>query len=211
MRLGRAMPMPEGYRKAQRLLRTAERLRLPVVTIVDTPGAFPGLEAEHRGIALTIGECLEMLAAVEVPVVNVVIGEGGSGGALALGLADVILMQEHAIHSVIAPEGAAAILLRDAGKADDLMKGLRLRSHDLLELGIIDDIVPEPPGGAHRDPDAAARLFLERVVHHLGRLSRVKPDRLVRDRSRRYHSIGQFERGVVKKARHLVSRLRGAS
>ena len=206
---GQVMPLPEGYRKAQRLLRLAEKCSVPVVTLVDTPGAFPGLEAEHRGIALTIGESLAALAALEVPIVNVVIGEGGSGGALALGLADVILMQENAIYSVIAPEGAAAILLRDATKSDSLLAGLRLRAHDLLELGIIDDIVPEPPGGAQRDADAAARLLMERTVYHLNRLSDTKPRKLVRNRAQRYRSIGKFERGIVRKARDLLRRIRG--
>jgi len=206
---GQVMPLPEGYRKAHRLLRLAEKFKLPVITLVDTPGAFPGLEAEHRGIALTIGENLMRLASLKVPIVNVVIGEGGSGGALALGLADVILMQENAIYSVIAPEGAAAILLRDASKIDELVTGLKLRAHDLLELGIIDDIVPEPPGGAHRDSDAAARLVMERVVYHLSRLTRTKPKRLVRNRAARYASIGKFERGIVKKSRDLLGRLSG--
>jgi acetyl-CoA carboxylase carboxyl transferase alpha subunit/acetyl-CoA carboxylase carboxyl transferase beta subunit len=205
---GRVMPLPEGYRKAQRLMRLAEKCSLPVITLVDTPGAFPGLEAEHRGIALTIGESLAALAALEVPIVNVVIGEGGSGGALALGLADVILMQENAIYSVIAPEGAAAILLRDATKSASLVAGLRLRAHDLLELGIIDDIVPEPPGGAHRDPDAAARLLMERTVYHLNRLSGTKPRKLVRNRAQRYRSIGKFERGIVRKSREFLEKIR---
>ena len=204
---GQLMPMPEGYRKAHRLLRLAEKFGLPVVTLVDTPGAFPGLEAEHRGIALTIGENLATLAALEVPIVNVVIGEGGSGGALALGLADVILMQENAIYSVIAPEGAAAILLRDATRTDELVSGLKLCAHDLLELGVIDGIVPEPTGGAQRDPDGAARLLMERVVHHLGELSRIRPKRLVRSRANRFRSIGRFERGLVKKARAVVERV----
>ena len=168
---GQMMPMPEGYRKAQRLMRLAEKCNLPVVTLVDTRGAFPGLEAERRGIAQAIGESLGTLARLPVPVVNVVIGEGGSGGALALGLADVILMQENAIYSVIAPEGAAAILLHDSARSHELLPALKLRSHDLLELRVIDDIVPEPPGGAHCDPDAAARQVLERVVYHLSRLS----------------------------------------
>lgn len=207
---GRAMPMPEGYRKAHRLLRLAEKFGLPVVTLVDTPGAFPGLEAEQRGIALAIGENLARLAGLGVPIVNVVIGEGGSGGALALGLADVILMQEHAVYSVIAPEGAAAILLRDAQRKDDLVAGLRLRAHDLLELGVIDAIVPEPPGGAHRDPDGAARLVGDRLVHHLGELSQVKPKRLIRNRADRFGSIGRFERGVVKALRDMAGRLRRA-
>ena len=207
--MGRQMPMPEGYRKAMRLMMLAAKFSLPVITFVDTPGAFPGLEAEHRGIALAIGQSLATLARLEVPVVNVVIGEGGSGGALALGLADVILMQENAIYSVIAPEGAAAILLRDASRTDELVADLRLRAHDLLELGIIDDIVPEPPGGSHRDADAAARLLMERIIYHLNRLVVVKPKRLVRNRAQRYQSIGRFERGIVRKAKNLLERIRG--
>ncbi len=204
---GQLMPMPEGYRKAQRLMRLAEKCSLPVVTLVDTRGAFPGLEAERRGIAQAIGESLGTLARLPVPVVNVVIGEGGSGGALALGLADVILMQENAIYSVIAPEGAAAILLHDSARSDELLPALKLRSHDLLELGVIDDIVPEPPGGAHRDPDAAARQVLERVVDHLSRLSTLKPKKLIQQRADRYRAIGAFERGVVHRARDIVARI----
>ena len=204
---GQMMPMPEGYRKAQRLLRLAEKCDLPVVTLVDTRGAFPGLEAEHRGIALTIGECLGALARLPVPIVNVVIGEGGSGGALALGLADVILMQENAIYSVIAPEGAAAILLHDAARSEELLPALKLRAHDLLDLGVIDDIVPEPPGGAHRDPDAAARQVLERVVHHLSELTSIKSKKLVQRRAERYRAIGRFERGIVHRARDIVARV----
>ena len=204
---GQMMPMPEGFRKSLRLLRLAEKCALPVVTLVDTRGAFPGLEAEHRGIALTIGENLAALARLPVPIVNVVIGEGGSGGALALGLADVILMQEHAIYSVIAPEGAAAILLHDAARTKELLPALKLTAHDLLDLGIIDDIVPEPPGGAHRNPDAAARQVLERVVHHLAQLTSIKPKKLVQRRADRYRAIGQFERGIVHKAREIVDRI----
>ncbi len=205
---GQVMPLPEGYRKAHRLLRLAEKFRLPVITLVDTPGAFPGLEAEHRGIALTIGENLSTLAMLQVPIVNIVIGEGGSGGALALGLADAILMQENAIYSVIAPEGAAAILLRDPARSQELLPALKFRAHDLLELGVIDDIVPEPPGGAHRDADAAARLVLERILHHLSRLASVKPKKLVRRRLQRYRGIGKFERGLMRKVRGLMGMIR---
>lgn len=205
---GLVMPMPEGYRKAHRLLRLAEKFGLPVVTFVDTPGAFPGLEAEHRGIALTIGENLGLLARLEVPIINVVIGEGGSGGALALGLADVILMQENAIYSVIAPEGAAAILLRDVSRTDELVSGLKLRAHDLLEQGVIDAIVPEPPGGAQRDYDAAARLVMERLVHHLNQLASIKPGKLIRNRANKFGSIGRFERGIVKTLRTMVERFK---
>ena len=204
---GQMMPMPEGYRKSLRLMRLAEKCGLPVVTLVDTRGAFPGLEAEHRGIALTIGENLAALARLPVPIINVVIGEGGSGGALALGLADVILMQENAIYSVIAPEGAAAILLHDATRSEELLPALKLRAHDLLDLGVIDDIVPEPPGGADRDPDAAARQVLERVVHHLSLLSSIKPKKLVQRRADRYRAIGRFERGIVHRVRDIVARI----
>ncbi len=205
---GEMMPMPEGYRKAQRLMRLAAKCSLPVVTLVDTRGAFPGLEAERRGIAQAIGESLGTLARLPVPIVNIVIGEGGSGGALALGLADVILMQENAIYSVIAPEGAAAILLHDAARTDELLPALKLRAHDLLELGVIDDIVPEPPGGAHRDPDAAARQVLERTIHHLAHLSALKPKRLLRRRAERFRAIGKFERSIVHRARDIVARIR---
>lgn len=204
---GQLMPMPEGYRKAQRLMRLAEKCDLPVVTLVDTRGAFPGMAAERRGIALALGECLGMLAQLPVPIVNVVIGEGGSGGALALGLADVILMQENAIYSVIAPEGAAAILLHDAARIEELLPALKLRSHDLLELGVIDGIVPEPPGGAHRDVDAAARQVQERIVHHLAELSVLKPKKLVQRRADRFRAIGRFERGIVRRARDIVARI----
>ena len=145
---------------------------------------------------------------LQVPIVNVVIGEGGSGGALALGLADAILMQENAIYSVIAPEGAAAILLRDPARSQELLPALKLRAHDLLELGVIDDIVPEPPGGAHRDADAAARLVLERILHHLSRLASVKPKKLVRRRLQRYRGIGKFERGLMRKVRGLMNMIR---
>lgn len=208
---GPVMPLPDGYRKAHRLLRLAEKFQLPVITLVDTPGAFPGLEAEHRGIALTIGENLATLAALQVPIVNIVIGEGGSGGALALGLADVILMQENAIYSVISPEGAAAILYRDSTRSGDLVPALKLRAHDLLDLGVIDDIIPEPPGGAQQDADAAARLLLERMLYHLSRLARVKPKKLVRRRIERYRGIGKFERGLMRKVRGLVERIRGGA
>ncbi len=206
---GQMMPMPEGYRKSLRLLRLAAKCDLPVVTLVDTRGAFPGLEAEYRGIALTIGENLAALARLPVPIVNVVIGKGGSGGALALGLADVILMQENAIYSVIAPEGAAAILLRDPARSEELLPALKLTAHDLLELEVIDDIVPEPPGGAHCDPDAAARQVLERVVHHLARLSSIKPKKLLQRRAERYKAIGRFECSIVHRARDIVSQISG--
>src|SRR5436190_6528093 len=150
------MPNPEGYRKALRLMQLAERFRVPVVTLVDTPGAYPGLGAEERGQAEAIAVNLLEMARLEVPVVAVVIGEGGSGGALALAVADVVLMFENAIYSVISPEGCASILWRDGKKGAQAAEALKLTAADLDRLGVIDGIVPEPAGGAHRDPEAGA-------------------------------------------------------
>src|SRR5207247_3968692 len=150
------MPNPEGYRKALRLMQLAERFRVPIVTLVDTPGAYPGLGAEERGQAEAIAVNLREMARLEVPAVAVVIGEGGSGGALAIAVADRVLMFENAIYSVISPEGCASILWRDGKKAPQAAEALRLTAPDLEKLGVIDGILPEPVGGAHRDPEAAA-------------------------------------------------------
>src|ERR671918_2389933 len=146
------MPNPEGYRKALRLMRMAEKFRHPIVTFIDTPGAYPGIGAEERGQAEAIARNLLVMSRLTVPIVGVVIGEGGSGGALALGVADRMLMLEHSVYSVISPEGCAAILWDDPAKAADAATNLKLTAKDLLELGVIDEIVPEPVGGAHRDP-----------------------------------------------------------
>ena len=150
------MPHPEGYRKAQRLMRLAQKFRLPVVTLVDTPGAYPGLGAEERGQFLAIAESLKLMSGLRVPFVSCVIGEGGSGGALALGVADRIIMLEHAIYSVITPEGCAAILWRDQAKTKEAADALKLTSGHLRSVGVIDRVVTEPPGGAHRDPESMA-------------------------------------------------------
>ena len=149
------MANPEGYRKAVRLLRLAERFQVPVLTLIDTPGAYPGVGAEERGQAEAIARCIEACLDVRVPVVAMVIGEGGSGGAIALGVADRVLMMEHAIYSVISPEGCASILWRDAAHAETAAEALRLTAEDLQSLGVIDGIVPEPVGGAHRDAASA--------------------------------------------------------
>src|SRR5919106_1206101 len=146
------MPNPEGYRKALRLMRLAEKFSRPIITFIDTPGAYPGIGAEERGQAEAIARNLLIMSRLNVPIVSVVIGEGGSGGALALGVADRVLMLEHAIYSVISPEGCAAILWDDPAKAADAATNLKLTAKDLLELGVIDEIAPEPVGGAHRDP-----------------------------------------------------------
>ncbi len=183
--------MPEGFRKAQRLMRLAARLGLPVFTLIDTPGAYPGIEAEERGLAGEIAETMALMSDLPVPTIAAVIGEGGSGGALALAVADRILMQEGAIFSVIAPEGAAAILYRDASRAPELAAKLRITAPDLKSLGLIDAIVPEPEGGAASDPDAAAALLKAWVLSSLTTLASQKRKRLLEARSERYRAIGR--------------------
>jgi len=200
---GRALP--EGYRKAERMMRLAAKFRLPLITFIDTPGAEAGEEAEARGQAAALASCLARMASLPVPTVAVVIGEGGSGGALALGVADRVLMQEHAIYSVISPEGASAILFRDAAQAAGLAPSLRLTAPDLRELGVIDAVVPEPAGGAHTDPDAAARYLKDAILHELVRLQEIPPARLVRARYRRYRGIGVYtSRRRAAFAQHLA-------
>ena len=149
------MPGPEGYRKAQRLMRQAEKFRRPVITFVDTPGAYPGLEAEARGQGEAIASTLALMSSLDVPVITVVIGEGGSGGALALAVANRVLMLEHAVYSVLSPEGFASILWKDSGKADQAAEVMKLTAQDLVALGAADEVIPEPPGGAHENPQAA--------------------------------------------------------
>ncbi len=187
----RGMALPEGFRKACRVMRLASKFQLPVVTLVDTPGAYPGPESERRGIAVAIAECLATMVALPVPTVAVVIGEGGSGGALALATADRVLMLEHAIYSVISPEGAAAILYRNAGRAPEVAEALRLTSSDLKRLGVVDRVVPEPPGGAHTDPQKAAELLRDHLVDALREVQAQPLRRLLRERYRRYRHIGQ--------------------
>jgi len=189
------MAHPEGYRKALRLMFMAERFQAPVITLIDTPGAYPGLGAEERGQAEAIARNLEEMAALETPLIAVIIGEGGSGGALALGLADRVLMLEHAIYSVISPEGCAAILWKDAAEKERAAESLKLTSDDLLRLGLVDEIVPEPPGGAHADPaDAAANLEAALAVD-VARLVKISPDELKRRRSEKYLAMGSFLEG----------------
>jgi acetyl-CoA carboxylase carboxyl transferase subunit beta len=207
---GGSMPFPEGFRKVRRLLKLAGKFRLPVVLFVDTPGAFPGLEAEYRGVARTIAESMATLMTLEVPIISLVIGEGGSGGALALSIADTFLMQENAIFSVISPEGAAAILFQDSGRSQELVSALKLRAKDLFDFDLIDGIVPEPPGGAHLDPDGSAQLVREQILVHLHRLITAKPKKLVARRAERFRSMGKFERGWMKIARNLAYRVRNS-
>lgn len=183
--------LPEGYRKALRLMELAARLRLPVITLIDTPGVYLGEGAEERGIASALSQCIAAMSVLPVPTVAVIIGEGGSGGALALAVADRVLMLENAIYSVISPEGAAAILYRDASRAPEVAESLKITAPDLLRLDVIDGIVPEPEGGAHRDPDYAAVLVLDAIVEALNEVVDIPPDKLVRERYRKFRRMGQ--------------------
>jgi acetyl-CoA carboxylase carboxyl transferase subunit alpha len=187
------MPHPEGYRKALRLLQMGEKFAKPVLALIDTPGAYPGIGAEERGQAEAIARNLRVMAGLRTPVVAVVTGEGGSGGALAVGVADRVLMLEHAVYSVISPEGCAAILWSDAGKAAEAAELLRVTAPDLLRLGVIDGIIPEPPGGAHRDWEGTAARLREVVRAELAGLSGKSPAALVADRYERFRRIGAFE------------------
>jgi acetyl-CoA carboxylase carboxyl transferase subunit alpha len=190
------MPHPEGYRKALRLMKLAEKFHVPVVTCIDTPGAWAGLGAEERGQSEAIARNLLEMSQLSVPIVATVIGEGGSGGALALGVADRVLMLQNAIYSVITVEGCAAILWKD-GKSPEMREkaasALKITAQDLLELHIIDEIIPEPPGGAHADQEATAKAVGEAILRNLDELRRLKPDKLVRRRREKYLRMGQFE------------------
>ncbi|MBF0134953.1 MAG: acetyl-CoA carboxylase carboxyltransferase subunit alpha [Magnetococcus sp. DMHC-1] len=184
------MPGPEGYRKALRLMKMAEKFRLPVITLIDTPGAYPGKGAEERGQAQAIADNLKEMIRLRTPVIAVVIGEGGSGGALALGIANRVLMMQHAIYSVISPEGCASILWKDATKAELAAEAMRLTAEEILALKVIDGIIPEPIGGAHRDPQAAAILLRDQLLHHLRELRSVPPEDLARERREKFLAMG---------------------
>ncbi len=180
------MAKPEGYRKAARLMRMASRFRLPIVSIVDTSGAYPGIDAEERGQAEAIARSTEACLEAEVPMVSVIIGEGGSGGAVAIAAGNRVLMLEHAIYGVISPEGCASILWRDAAKAPEAAAAMRIAAQDLAELGVIDAVVPEPAGGAHRAPDAAVALIADAIDAALHDLDKLPPDQLKKDRRKRF-------------------------
>lgn len=185
-------PRPEGYRKALRAMQLAERFRLPILSFVDTPGAYPGIEAEERGQAEAIARNLLEMAVLRVPIVVTVTGEGGSGGALAVGIGDRILMLEHAVYSVISPEGCAAILWKDQGRKEEAAAAMRITAPELLRLGVIDAIVPEPLGGAHADPQEACMRVGEAIAKALRELSRIAPDKLVTERRKRFRHLGAF-------------------
>ncbi len=187
------MPNPEGYRKALRLMEMAAKFGKPIVCLIDTPGAYPGIGAEERGQAEAIARNLRTMAGLPVPLVAVVTGEGGSGGALAIGMGNRVLMLEHAIYSVISPEGCAAILWSDAAKAPDAAEAMRITAPELLRLGVIDGIVPEPLGGAHRDWDGAAQNLRLALREQLWDLADKPPATLVTERYEKFRRIGEFE------------------
>ena len=183
---------PEGYRKALRAMRMAEKFGHPILTFVDTPGAYPGLGAEERGQAEAIAYNLREMARLKVPVVVTITGEGGSGGALAIAIGDRILMLENSIYSVISPEGCASIMWRDATKRDIAAEALRITSRDMVELGVIDAVVPEPPGGAHRDPKAAADLLASELHKQLSELQALSLEQLLAARYDKFRKMAQF-------------------
>src|SRR5215217_5425176 len=186
------MPRPEGYRKARRLMELAERFERPILTFVDTPGAYPGIGAEERGQAEAIAVNLEVMSGLRVPIISTVVGEGGSGGALAIGVGNRVLMLQNSVYSVISPEGCASILFRDASKADKAADAMKLTAPDLLQMKIVDEVVPEPAGGAHRDPAKAAEALGKVLRKHLGQLAELSPDGLVKDRYAKFRALGVF-------------------
>lgn len=207
------MAHPEGYRKAMRAFALAERFGLPVVTFVDTGGAYPGAASEERGVAEAIARSIMQMAGLRTPIVSVITGEGGSGGALGIATADVVLALENAIYSVISPEGCASIIYRDAAAARKAAVALRLTAAEQLQLGVVDEVVPEPEGGAQEDPTGLAATLAGRLSEHLARLGAIPADELVQRRYERYRSMGAFttvEREVAPPVRRgdLAGRLR---
>jgi acetyl-CoA carboxylase carboxyl transferase subunit alpha len=190
------MPRPEGYRKALRLMAMAERFHVPILNFIDTPGAYPGVGAEERGQAEAIAKNILVMSVLKTPILAMVIGEGGSGGALAIGVADRILMLEFSIYSVISPESCAAILWRDSAKGELAARSLRLTAPEIYRLGIADELIPEPNGGAHRDFQAAAAKLGDAIERHLLELKKLTPEELIEKRYAKYRKMGVFEGGV---------------
>ncbi|MCB1194901.1 acetyl-CoA carboxylase carboxyltransferase subunit alpha [bacterium] len=186
------MPNPEGYRKAMRIMKLAERFNVPIITFIDTPGAYPGIGAEERGQAEAIAVNLEEMSKLTVPVICMVIGEGGSGGALGIGVGNRVLIMEYAYYSVISPEGCAAILWKDASEASRAADALKLTAPDLMEMGIVDGIIPEPQGGAHNDVEQAIKNVKEALVKELDRYNTVPKNELIDERYRRFRKLGVY-------------------
>ena len=187
-------PKPEGYRKALRVMELAAKFGRPILTFIDTPGAYPGIDAEERGQGEAIARNLREMARLPVPIIVTVTGEGGSGGALAIGVGNRVLMMENSIYSVISPEACSSILYRDATKAEKAADALKLTARDLLQLGVIDEVIPEPPGGAHRDPKRAADSLGKALRKQLAQLKKLSKDALVEDRYRKFRALGAFSR-----------------
>ena len=187
------MPKPEGYRKAQRLMKMAEKFSIPVVTFIDTPGAYPGMGAEERGQSEAIAYSLFLMAKLRTPIICIVIGEGGSGGALAIGVGDRLLMLQYSVYSVISPEGCASILWKSADKAEDAAEAMRITADSLSEFGLIDGILPEPLGAAHRDPAATAEVIRNAILQHLDDIDQLNIDQLLEQRQQRLANFGQFK------------------
>jgi len=187
------MPRPEGYRKALRVMKLAEKFRRPILTFIDTPGAYPGVDSEERGVSEAIATNLLEMSRLEVPILATVTGEGGSGGALGIGVTDVILMLEHSVYSVISPEGCAAILWKDQAKAREAAEAMRMTAADCKALGVVDEVIPEPPGGAHSDPLAAIDAVGRALARHLDRLSALPIDALLEARYAKFRRIGAWE------------------
>jgi len=186
------MSHPEGYRKALRLMKLAEKFDLPIVALLDTPGAYPGVGAEERGQSEAIARNLLEMSSIRVPIISVVIGEGGSGGALALGIGNKVLMLQNTVYSVISPEGCAAILWQDPAKVEEAAEALALTSEDLLSQGIVDEVIKEPPGGAHRNPEMAAHILRRVLRRHLNQLCALSSDELVAQRRKKFRAMGSF-------------------
>jgi len=186
------MPRPEGYRKARRLFDLADRFRIPLIVFIDTPGAYPGIGAEERGQAEAIATNLEVMSGIGVPSISVVIGEGASGGALGVGVTSRILMLQNSWYNVISPESCSAILYRDPTKAQKSADALKLTAKDLAGFGITDEIIPEPPGGAHRDPDAIAATVGETLRRHLAEMKSLTPEQIVDARYKKFRAMGVF-------------------
>ena len=182
---------PEGYRKAIRIMQLAEKFHLPIVIFIDTPGAYPGIGAEERGQAQAIASNLRDMAGLTTPIVATIIGEGGSGGALGIGVADRVCILQHAYYSVISPEGCASILWRNSVKAPEAAEALKMNSEHLLQFGIVDEIIPEPPGGAHKNPDQVAMEFKDTILKHIKELSSLSKDELIEKRYHKFRTIGE--------------------
>lgn len=189
------MPSPEGFRKAQRLMRLAERFGLPVLTLIDTPGAYPGIGAEERGQSEAIAQNISLMVGLPVPIISVVIGEGGSGGALAIGVCDRLVMLQYSTYSVISPEGCASILWKSAEKAQAAASAMKITSSSLKQNGLVDEVVPEPLGGAHRDPERMAEDLRDVIQEQLSTLHSLSTEQLLAERENRLRSIGHFREG----------------